>query len=268
MPLPQEPEVPEEPEEPPPVPIPVTDLPLIEPAPEPTPVPAPEPIVPEPAPPPPAPEPPPVVAQLPEPEPAPVIAPEPEPIPEPQPEPEPEPAPEPENDPNFQPEPPADKPEKPNQPMPEEFDATGTDARNLSGYVLFSETVQTIDDTIVPKTIQREPYELDYLGDRCFQDKETLEGSVGVVLNNGPQLEAGAITTSTGYAAVNSAIEDWFDQLKSGGSSDTDELESTFGIELYDWIYEQQNSSWFDDNPNYEAYFFNIQITLVNNPCK
>lgn len=161
----------------------------------------------------------------------------------------------------------SDKLTKPSSSTPQNFDPANADASNPSIYTAFAKTIQEVDDTLVVGNI-REAYELDYLGDLCFRDKESVTGVVGVILNNTPQVQVGETIAGTGFAATNAAIDGWFASLKDGGEGDTAEVESAFGESLYDWIYNQKNRVWFVENNNYEAYYLKVNINLVNNPCK
>ncbi|MEO0768304.1 MAG: hypothetical protein AAFY72_02550 [Cyanobacteria bacterium J06649_4] len=260
IPIPPKAEVPE-PEEPLPDPIPITDLPLVS-LPEPEPE---EPVVAPPPPPPPPPEPvaapPPVAVEQPIVFEDPIVPPE-----EPEQPVETEDFQDPE-DPN-EPEDPLE-PEKPSKTAPESFD--GSDPGDLTRFNGFFEEVSRLDSgdpftELVANYIRDEPYELDYLGERCFEGKDVLETSLGVIIENSGALKQGFINGSTGYAVTNEAINTWFAQLVAGGS-DTEDIESTFGLELSDWIYERENNIWFENGEPYEAYYFDLRLTLVNNTC-
>lgn len=158
------------------------------------------------------------------------------------------------------------EPESSNEPIPQIFDSTNTDPADPSGYVAFSETLQSLDNSIIARNIRDVTYDLNYLGDLCFSEESGLSGSLAIALENPPRLTTGKIVTSTGYGEINQAIERWFTQLQSGQIGDTDELASAAGVTLYDWI-QQTEGEWFLNGETYEAYFFNITVNLVNNPC-
>ncbi|MEL6777972.1 MAG: hypothetical protein AAFO06_12010 [Cyanobacteria bacterium J06597_16] len=158
------------------------------------------------------------------------------------------------------------EPDPTDEPVPQVFDATNTDPTDISGYAAFSETLQTLSDNIIPNTIRSVTYDLNYLGDLCFTGESRLSATLAVAIDSSPMLTTGKIITSTGYGEINQAIERWFAQLQSGQVGDTDELASAGGVTLYDWI-KQEEGDWFLNNEAYEAYFFNITVTLINNPC-
>ena len=163
------------------------------------------------------------------------------------------------------------KPEKQAPPISQTFDPVDADASPsayLAAFTAFTDTVKEIDDTIVIGYLRKESYELDYLGDLCFPDKESVAGAVGVVLNSTPQVQVGKIITGTGFTATNEAVNEWFADLESGGEGNTAEIEGTFDQPLYEWISDQKNGVLFVENKNYAAYQFGIVVNLINNPCK
>ena len=157
----------------------------------------------------------------------------------------------------------------------EKFDPTGTDPSapgGLDGYNQFYQLYSALDPTLVPHSFNLDTYAFDYIGSQCFEDREEVTGSIGVVLKNEPKLEAGIVITSTGFSSVNNAIREWFEQMKSGEPGDTDKLESTFGEDLYDWLDAQRKGKSFvgEDGEalDYEAYQFNVVVDLSTTSCQ
>jgi len=163
-------------------------------------------------------------------------------------------------------EPDSTEPESSSEPVPQVFDAANTNPADASGYIAFSTTLQSLNDSIIPRNVRNATYDLNYLGDLCFTGESSLSGTLAVAIENSPTLATGKIITSTGYGEINQAIERWFAQLQAGQTGGTDELTSAVGVTLYDWL-QQESGDWFVNDEAYEAYFFNVTVNLVNNPC-
>ncbi|MEL7223915.1 MAG: hypothetical protein AAGL17_03395 [Cyanobacteria bacterium J06576_12] len=158
------------------------------------------------------------------------------------------------------------KPNLPSEPVPEVFDPTGTDLSDLSGYTNFSNTLLTLDDSVVAQRIVNVTYDLDYLGELCFAEASSVNGTLAVAIDSSPKLEMGQIVTKTGYVKIEEEIKEWFEQLRQGQAGNTDELSSAADVTLYDWI-EQEANAWFLNDEDFEAYFVDVKINLVNNTC-
>ncbi len=136
----------------------------------------------------------------------------------------------------------------------------------------FEETYSRVDGSLVPEFVKG-AYQLDYLGNECFEEIDTVQSQIGVVvesLDNEPRIIAGDIIQRTGYEKTNAALQAWLNNLKSGGEGEGPniQMESTYGGEsIYYWIFEQKNQVWFV-NKTREAYFFGIIVNLVNNTCQ
>jgi len=278
LPIPPKPEKPEEPESELLEPIQVSTLPIgslpskaqpePEPEPEPEPAPPPEPLAPPPAPapaiPPPAPEAFPF-SEAPLPQTAPAAE-EPPPAESPPPAENPplaeNPSPEgelpPEKDPLPEKNPPSDQP-------PEEYSAEGTRPRDTAGLSEFSAAIESFAPAGA-KFLNGKVYALEYTGDRCYQDETALSGAIGVLINQTGDLQEGRVTTSTGYGSMNGALGRWFLETKGETPSEPSEIQP---IEsgLYGWLLENHGNAWFD-GVEYEAYYFQIEIELINNPCR
>ncbi len=160
------------------------------------------------------------------------------------------------------------KPPKSDLFTPQQYDSDSTQY----SFDQFSASTAKRDASLVFELVKGE-YELDYLGNECFEDTESVESIVGVVVedvNGRPQIVEGDIIQRTGYAKTDAAVQTWLDDLKSGGEGEGPNLsvESAFGESVYSWIFEQKNRVWFTENRRYESYFFGLVITLVNNTCQ
>ncbi|MBE9063519.1 hypothetical protein [cf. Phormidesmis sp. LEGE 11477] len=166
----------------------------------------------------------------------------------------------------------SNKPNKPVSSTPQVFSDPANIGRSekLAAYTNFSTSVEGFENLVSDNwTRERyDAYELDYLEDLCFTDKERVTGVVGMILNNIPQLQTGELVTGTGFAATDEAIKAWFAHLAGGGEGNTDKVESTWGETIYDWFYAQKQQVWFQENQDYEAFLFRVDLNLVNNPCK
>lgn len=167
----------------------------------------------------------------------------------------------------------SNKPNKPKSSTPQVFSdpANIEDKENLASIGSFYAGVSVLASNLIPEnwsTERHDAYELDYLDDLCFVGKEKVTGVVGIVLDNVPQLQVGELVTGTGFAATDDAIKAWFTHLEGGGEGDTNQVTSTFGESIYDWLYNQKNQMWFRENENYEAFLLRIDLNLINNSCR
>ncbi|MGB3790613.1 MAG: hypothetical protein WA949_21580 [Phormidesmis sp.] len=150
----------------------------------------------------------------------------------------------------------------------QQYNSEGTEA-TYDGFYAMS---RQADTSLVPEFVKG-AYQLDYLGNECFEEIDTVQSQIGVVvesLNGKPQIIAGDIIQRTGYEKANAALQAWLDNLKSGGEGEGPNLqiESTYGGEsIYNWIFEQKKQVWFVGK-THEAYFFGIVVNLVNNTCQ
>lgn len=161
-----------------------------------------------------------------------------------------------------------DKQPKSDASIPQEYSSERT---QLSADSFFA-TSARVDETLIPEFVRGDTYELDYLGNECFEETEPIKSVVGVVIEeqgNRPQIIEGDIMQRTGYGKTDAAVQAWLDDLKSGGEGEGPALntENTFGESVYSWIFEQKNRVWFRDK-QYESYYFGIVVNLVNNACQ
>ncbi|WP_157620333.1 hypothetical protein [Synechococcus sp. PCC 7335] len=161
----------------------------------------------------------------------------------------------------------SDKPPKSDSFGPQQLDLESTQA----SYDGFFATVAQVDSSLVPEFVVKDTYELDYLGNECFEDTASIESIVGVIVedvNGEPQIKAGNIIQRTGYSKTDAALQAWLSDLESGGEGEGPDLkmESTFGESVYNWVFEQKNQVWFVDT-KYEAYYFGAVINLIENAC-
>lgn len=161
----------------------------------------------------------------------------------------------------------SDKPPKADLSTPQQYDPEGTQG----SYDRFFAMTTQIDESLVPEFVRRDTYELDYLGNECFEETESVKSIVGVVIEDmsgRPQIVEGDIIQRTGYGKTDAAVQAWLDNLKEGGEGEGPSLkmESAFGESVYSWIFEQKNRVWFIDKA-YESYYFGLVVNLVNNAC-
>jgi len=159
------------------------------------------------------------------------------------------------------------KPPKSDPFTPQQYDS---DSAQGSYDRFFAMTTQ-VDDSLIPEFVRGDTYALDYLGNECFEDTETVESIVGVVVEDvdgRPQIIEGDIIQRTGYAKTDAAVQAWLDNLKTGGEGEGSNLkvESSYGESVYNWIFEEKDKVWFTDK-SYESYYFGLVTTLVNNTC-
>lgn len=160
------------------------------------------------------------------------------------------------------------KPPKLDSFEPQQFDPESTQA----SYDGFFATVAQVDSSLVPEFVVKDNYELDYLGNECFEDTASVESIVGVIVedvNGQPQITEGDIIQRTGYGKTDAALQAWLDDLKTGGEGEGPSLkmESSFGESVYNWVFEQKNQVWFIDK-KYESYYFGVVINLIENTCQ
>ena len=159
------------------------------------------------------------------------------------------------------------KPPKLDSSGPQQFNPEGTQA----SYDAFFAIAARIDSSLVPEFVVKDTYELDYLGNECFEDTASVKSVVGVIVEDvagTPQIQDGDIIQRTGYGKTDAALQEWLDDLKNGGEGEGPNLkmESTFGESVYNWVFEQKNQVWFV-NKKYESYYFGLIINLIENPC-
>ncbi len=158
--------------------------------------------------------------------------------------------------------PPAKNP--PSEQSPETYSPVGTTFRDTAGLNEFSTAIQGFASE-GPKFLNGKVYALEYTGDRCYQDEASLSGAIGVLIDEVGSLKEGRVVTSTGYDSMNEALDRWFLETKGESPSEPSNVQP-IDSGLYGWLLENHGDTWFD-GVAYEAYYFQIEIELVNNSC-
>mgnify|MGYP001791686337 CR=1 FL=1 len=158
-----------------------------------------------------------------------------------------------------------DPPAEQDPPPAGDYDPDVAGNRDLSGYQAFVELTSRYDSELVATPLNNDTLSLQYTGSRCYQDLDTLSGAIGVVMENTQALLAGQITGKTGSKTMDASIDRWFQEQIGNTPGEPSELQIA-GDSLYGWLFNATDGDWFDGK-TYEAYWFPIEIELVNNPC-
>ncbi len=152
-------------------------------------------------------------------------------------------------------------------PPDADFATTAQQTAGFTQNVLANYTNQLASGDSPPelKNIGKGFFGLNYTGDRCFQNKSSVEGSLAVVIDSNLSLVEGEIIVGTGYEMVNQAIDTWFSQL-AGSPSTADSNIEVVDKDLFAWI-DEKKKPLFAQGESYEAYIFKTTVNLVNNTC-
>lgn len=152
-------------------------------------------------------------------------------------------------------------------PPDTDFATTAQQTASFTQNVLTSYTNQLASGDSPPelKNIGKGSFGLNYTGDRCFQNKSSVEGSLAVVIDSNLSLVEGEIIVGTGYEIVNQAIDTWFSQLADPTSTADSNIE-VVDKDLFAWI-DEKKKPLFAQDESYEAYIFKTTVNLVNNTC-
>ena len=148
-------------------------------------------------------------------------------------------------------------------PDVEAYDDTGTNPRNTQGLIEFTSAIAGFDHG-GPAFIRNPTYELEYSGDRCYENRASLEGYIAVLMDVRGNLQLGRVINSVGYGSMNDEANRWLEETAGRTPSEPSQL-SPINTGLYGWLTDNHSGDWFD-GVEYEAYYFPVSITLLN-PC-